>query len=142
MLLSLVTAHDFDSIYYRKSIIIAFKETGFRTTFFSNQGYNNSFIDFFSKEADTCCYLKGQPDNTDRIVYDCEFLELVSKELERGDRKLFIVLHTYGSHFNYRERYPAGMVFFKPDAPMDANAGNRNSLLNAYDNTIRYTDYF
>lgn len=142
MLLSPITAHDFDSIYYRKSIITAFKEAGFRTAFFSNQSYNNSFIDFFGKEADTWCFLKEQPDNTDRIVYDCELLELVSRELECGDRKLFIVLHTYGSHFNYRERYPAGMAFFKPDAPIDANAGNRNPLLNAYDNTIRYTDYF
>lgn len=142
MLLSPVTAHDFDSIYYRKSIITAFKETGFRTAFFSNQGYNNSFIDFFGKEADTWCFLKGQSDNADRIVYDDELLELVSRELECGDQKLFIVLHTYGSHFNYRERYPARMAFFRPDTPMDANAGNRNSLLNAYDNTIRYTDYF
>ena len=100
MLLSPITAHDFDSIYYRKSIITAFKEAGFRTAFFSNQSYNNSFIDFFGKEADTWCFLKEQPDNTDRIVYDCELLELVSRELECGDRKLFIVLHTYGSHFN------------------------------------------
>lgn len=142
MLLSPLTAHNFDSIYYRKGIITAFKEAGFRTAFFSNQRYNNSFIDFFGKEADTWNFLREQPNNASRIVYDDELLELVSKELKCSDRKQFIVLHTYGSHFNYRERYPSGMAFFKPDIPMDANAGNRNSLLNAYDNTIRYTDYF
>lgn len=142
MLLSPITAHDYDSIYYRKSIITAFKEAGFRTAFFSNQRYNNSFIDFFGKEADTWNFLKEQTTNTNRIVYDNDLLELVSNELKSRDRKQFIVLHTYGSHFNYRERYPSEMAFFKPDNFMDATAENRNSLLNAYDNTIRYTDCF
>lgn len=53
MLLSPVSAQNFDSIYYRKSIITAFKEAGFQTAFFSNQRYNHSFIDFFGMEADT-----------------------------------------------------------------------------------------
>lgn len=142
MLLSSVTALDFDSIYYRKSIITAFKEAGFRTAFFSNQRYNHSFIDFFGKEADTCMFIKEDVAITDRIVYDDELLKLVEDKLRAGDQKLFIVLHTYGSHFNYQERYPPEMSFFRPDSPMDANAKNRNNLLNAYDNTIRYTDYF
>lgn len=45
---------------------------------------------------------------------------LVEKELEKGNRKQFIVLHTYGSHFNYRERYPKAAAFFLPDFPVDA----------------------
>ena len=35
-------------------------------------------------------------------------LKLVEQELAKGAKKQFIVLHTYGSHFNYRERYPSG----------------------------------
>ena len=31
---------------------------------------------------------------------------LVEKELEKGNRKQFIVLHTYGSHSITGERYP------------------------------------
>ena len=53
MLMSAVSAENFDSIYHQKGIITAFKEAGFKTAFFSNQRYNNSFIDFFGKEADT-----------------------------------------------------------------------------------------
>ena len=142
MPLSPITAYNFDSIYYQKGIITAFKEAGFRTAFFSNQRYNNSLIDFLGKEADTWNFLKERAINANHIVYDDELLELVSNELKSRDRKQFIVLHTYGSHFNYKERYPSEMAFFKPDTPMDATAKNRNSLLNAYDNTIRYTDYF
>ena len=35
MLMSSVTAHDFNSIYRQKGIITAFKEAGYRTAFFS-----------------------------------------------------------------------------------------------------------
>ena len=58
MLMSSVTAHDFNSIYRQKGIITAFKEAGYRTAFFSNQRYNHSFIDFFGKEADICDFIK------------------------------------------------------------------------------------
>ena len=56
-------------------------------------------------------------------------------------RKLFVVLHSYGSHFNYQERYPRSFAYFKPDSRSEAKSENRRDLLNAYDNTIRYTDY-
>lgn len=142
MLLSPITAADFDSVYYRKSIITAFKEAGFRTAFFSNQRYNNSFIDFFGKEADSYDFIKEDSVNAGRIVYDDELLKLVNGELSKGGEKVFIVLHTYGSHFNYRERYPDDMSFFKPDTQTEAKKENRENLINAYDNTIRYTDRF
>ena len=58
MLLSPVSASSFDSIYYQKGIITAFKEAGNQTAFFSNQRYNHSFIDFFGKEADTYDFIK------------------------------------------------------------------------------------
>ena len=52
------------------------------------------------------------------------------------------MLHTYGSHFNYRERYPSEDAFFLPDYPVEAEVKYRDNLVNAYDNTIRYTDGF
>lgn len=38
MLLSPVSAVDYDSLYYRKSIVTAFKEAGFHTAFFPIKG--------------------------------------------------------------------------------------------------------
>ena len=73
---------------------------------------------------------------------DDYLLALVQEELAKGNRKQFIVLHTYGSHFNYRERYPAEAAFFQPDSPADAEFKYRDNLINAYDNSIRYTDDF
>lgn len=142
MLLSAVAASNFDSIYYQKSILTAFKEAGYATAFFSNQRYNHSFIDFFGQEADRVEFVKEAGLKADANPSDDDLLALVREELSKGADKLFIVLHTYGSHFNYRERYPADMAYFKPDAPVDAKVKYRSNLINAYDNSIRYTDRF
>lgn len=140
MLLSAATAENYDCIYQQKGILSAFREAGFKTGFFSNQRRNHAFIDIFGMEAETWKFIKdGKP--TDKNVYDEELLPYVKQILKKKYKKLFIVLHTYGSHFNYRERYPKDFAYFLPDAPTEAKASNRPTLVNAYDNSIRYTDH-
>jgi glucan phosphoethanolaminetransferase (alkaline phosphatase superfamily) len=57
-------------------------------------------------EADEWKFIKEDaPEETN--ISDDELLKLVDKQLNDGHRKLFIVLHMYGSHFNYKERYPS-----------------------------------
>lgn len=141
MLLSAASAEDYDCLYRQKGIITAFKEAGFHTAFFSNQLPNHSFIDFLGMEADDWKFIKKDAPKGANISDD-ELLFLVEKELKAGHQKLFIVLHVYGSHFNYKERYPESMSVFKPDNLTDAKYENKEYLMNAYDNTIRYTDGF
>ena len=138
MLLSAVSAEDYDSIYHQKGVIAAFREAGYHTIFASNQRPNHSFIDFFGEEAHEVTFLKNEEES--KAHYDTELLQFVSKALKQGHRRLFIVLHTYGSHFNYNERYPKSEAIFLPDTPADAEYKNRPMLINAYDNTIRGTD--
>ena len=139
MLLSAADASNYDRIYRERSIITAFREAGFHTAFFSNQKPNHSFIDIFGMEANDWKFIKNGPQGASNTP-DEELLPLIAKKLSKGHKKLFIVIHTYGSHFNYRERYPASMAFFKPDNATEAKAVNRPQLINAYDNTIRQTD--
>ena len=137
MLLSHLSAEIFaDSVYNVKSIVTAFKEAGYRTAFFSNQRYNHSFIDRYAFEADTTLFIKEQDGGNH---YDHELAGLLSAELGRGDSLLFVVLHTYGSHFSYDDRYPAESAVFTPASPLEASAANKQALDNAYDNTIVYT---
>lgn len=141
MLMSAASAEDYNRIYREKGIITAFKEAGFHTVFISNQRPNRSFIDFFGKEADEWVFIK---ENLDRkaVVPDSDILPMLSDVLAKGRKKEFIVLHTYGSHFNYRERYSVSDAAFKPDDASEAKVSNRASLVNAYDNSIRSTDRF
>ena len=141
MLMSAASAVDYNRIYREKGIIQAFKEAGFHTTFISNQLPNHSFIDFFGKEADDWKFIK-QDSGEGRNTPDTEMQKMLSAILARKRQKEFIVLHSYGSHFNYRDRYPRSVAFFRPDDATEAKAANRSQLINAYDNTIRYTDTF
>ena len=109
MLLSAASAEDYDCLYRQKGIITAFKEAGFHTAFFSNQLPNHSFIDFLGMEADDWKFIKKDTPKGANISDD-ELLFLVEKELKAGHQKLFIVLHAYGSHFNYKERYTDGFL--------------------------------
>ncbi len=139
MLLSPVSAADYDSIYTRKGLLAAFREAGFHTVFLSNQLPNHSFIDFFGQQANEWQFVKaGKPDAYDG--YDQRLLPLVDSVLACKRQKQLIVLHTYGSHFEYRKRYPHSEAAFFPDDASDAKPQNRAELVNAYDNTILQTD--
>lgn len=139
MLLTAATADDHDRLYHEKGILAAFGEAGFHTAFFSNQLPNHSYIDFLGEEAHDVRFIKKG--KSAKLFYDVELLPYVKSELARGYRKLFIVLHMYGSHFNYRDRYARSRALFLPDTPTEAEPANRPQLLNAYDNTIVETDY-
>ncbi|MDE5628356.1 MAG: lipid A phosphoethanolamine transferase [Muribaculaceae bacterium] len=128
-----------DSIYCSKSIINAFKEAGYKTAWISNQQRNHSFIDFFGSEADYSKFLKDD----ELTHYDAELCGEMRKFIDSqadSTQNIFIVLHSYGSHFNYRERYPAEYNKYMPDDSTEASKENRDGLINAYDNTILYTD--
>ena len=141
MLLTSASASDYSALYREKGIIAAFKEAGFHTSFISNQLPNHSFIDFLGMEADSCLFIKEAERAKDNVS-DMELLPIVKGILEKGRKKEFIVLHTYGSHFKYNERYPRNMAHFLPDNESQAKYENRQQLVNAYDNTIRFTDKF
>lgn len=126
-----------DSLNRCKSIITAFKEAGYATAWLSNQHRNHSYIDAFGEEADRCSFLYDDGHNH----YDGDLAAMLKDEVERaGSRPLFVVLHSYGSHFNYSDRYPAGADYFKAGGSDEVEASNRTALINAYDNSIRYTD--
>lgn len=151
MLLSQASASDFERLFHEKGILQAFREAGFHTVFLSNQRPNHSFIDFLGEQADQWLFLKtgdanpagrelAEAPGKDGNYYDADLLPILDKILGRKRKKEFIVLHTYGSHFNYMDRYPRQMAHFQPDTHCEAKKENRPDLINAYDNTIRYTD--
>ena len=142
IMLSATSAIDHEQIYREKSIITAFKEAGFRTLYFSNQVPNRSLIDYFSEEADHridispregTLYTDNRPDG--------ELLPHLRRAIDTTQQNLFIVIHTYGSHFDYRKRYPDNFSYFTPDRFTAVDSKNRTALRNAYDNSVRYTDY-
>lgn len=138
ILLSLAEADNYDILYHTKGIMQAFREAGYHTVYLSNQQRNHSFIDFLGEQADDCLFLRdSHPDN----AYDTDLLVPLAQKLARQKgKRTFIVLHTYGSHFSYADRYPDFMRDFKNDQYDGAKRQYRPQLINAYDNSICQTD--
>ena len=138
MLLSNLRADNFgDSVYRVKSIFEVFNEVGVRTLFLSNQAENHSYIDFFSSQADECRRLCDDG----ALHHDHELLGQLRQYLDScSSSRVFVTMHTYGSHYCYHERYTSDFRRFTPDDATVATARNRADLLNAYDNSILYTD--
>lgn len=134
MLLTPLSAETFDSLNNYKSIITAFKEAGFQTYWLTNQPPNGAYNEHMGYEADTSVVMKYVP--------DVELVAEADKLLEKSDpnRSRLIVLHTYGAHFPYDERYKGYKPTFVPDGPVIANKANKKRLVNAYDNAIVASD--
>lgn len=141
LMLSPLTPEAFgDSISRVKSVISAFSEAGYRTAFFSNQDRNHADIDRFGLEADTTVFMHDRLRHGEPHTCDLELAQMLNDELARTDDSELIVLHTYGSHFAYDERYDKTFRQFTPDAPCRTGRHNRPVLVNAYDNTVLQTD--
>ncbi len=133
LMLSPADARNFNDTYQQKSLISAFRQAGFHTSFLSNQSRNGSLTEFFANEANYTYY-----SNTHR--HDETMLPRVDSLLKLDKPKQLILLHTYGSHFNYCERYPNDCRLFTPDHIQGIAPQNRQTLVNAYDNSIVATD--
>lgn len=125
-----------DSIYNVKGVIDAFGEAGFATAWISNQERNGALIDFFGEQADSVLFLTDDR----RHHRDMETAQALESFINDHEGETFATIHTYGSHFNYRDRIPEGFGLYFPDNATEARKENRSQLINAYDNSIIYTD--
>lgn len=144
IILSGVDAENYKDLYHQKGIFEAFKETGFTTICLSNQVENASFIEYFYKQADIYENLKS-PENLAKNSPnppDEELTKLMEQKIAENSGDLFIVLHPYGSHFNYMDRYPDNFKRYMPDNVTNVSEAQKEKMVNAYDNSIFYTDYF
>lgn len=131
------------------SVLDAFKEAGFKTYWLTTQapfGKDDAGISMVLAQADEVRSVS--PEGWRTGVYDGDLLPWVDEILAKpGEPRQLIVLHTRGSHAQYSLRYPPAFEHFRPAAPTDEaidpwDAGQVGTLVNAYDNSVRYTDWF
>lgn len=138
ILLSPATADNYSVLYHSKGLLAAFNEAGYRTAFVSNEPRNNSFNDRLGEQAQEVLFLRDKYSGT---PMDSLLLPEVQRILGSTQGNLMLVVHSYGSHSTYSDRYLPQQAHFRPDKVIKATRANRDILINAYDNTIRYTDY-
>jgi lipid A ethanolaminephosphotransferase len=87
---------------------------------------------------------KNSPFCNDRRCLDEVMLEDLQAYIDGLEDNALIVLHSDGSHGpEYFDRYPESMERFKPVCRTNQlSSCSTEELVNVYDNTILYTDYF
>jgi glucan phosphoethanolaminetransferase (alkaline phosphatase superfamily) len=132
-----------DRAYSEKSFISIFESCGFTTYWFANQTPDYSY-DRIAKSVDY--YIPTSIRNdvySDKRWTDKNILEQLYRAEDNNISQKLIVMHTIGSHWYYNYRYPIEFERFKPT--VDSRSINSNSseqIVNAYDNTVLFTDYF
>ena len=135
LILSSVATDEHNELYRRKGLPALFNEAGFDTWFISNQSRQGAMIDHLAHDAKHLIYIRSPR-------HDTQLLDEMRKAIEKStSRKLFFILHCYGSHFSYHQRYPREFAYFQPDNDVAIAKQHRPMLVNAYDNSVRYTDY-
>ena len=85
----------------------------------------------------------GPPELCPKECYDAVLLEGLPDMLKRAERDTVLVLHQKGSHGpSYHLRYPPRFEAFKPVCHTNLlETCTPQEIINAYDNTILYTDH-
>lgn len=135
MILSSVHTSQHKELYRRKGLPTLFNEAGFTTYFLSCQSPQGAMIDHLASDAHHIIYM-------DAPRLDMQLVNTMRLALAKDNSpKLLFILHCYGSHFSYHQRYPQEFAHFTPDDDVAIHRKNREMICNAYDNSIRYTDY-
>ncbi len=94
-----------------------------------------NYQSFRAPETNTIC---------DPECRDVGMLVGLQEYIDRQEKDVLIVLHQMGSHGPaYYKRYPKSFEKFKPVCESnELSECTRDEIVNAYDNTILYTDYF
>ena len=139
-----------NSVFSERSLVSAFKEAGFTTYWLSTQapvGLFDAPIAMYAKESDHLAYF-NKGGGLGLTPPDGVMIDSLKRDLATAsEARQLIVIHTLGSHYDYRFRYPPAFDIFKPSPSADEpgslhDAAFRIKLDNAYDNSILYTDYF
>ena len=140
---------NFNKALTEKSIISIFKTLGFTTSWIGNQGAFGFYETTYASNILESDYHLIQDDLAKVFklskldVYDEHILPILDNRLKEIKGNHFIVLHLYGSHWNFSKRYPAsfGHEFLPICEVAHANQCPSESLKNLYHNTIVYSDY-
>lgn len=129
--------------YSYASFISNFRSAGFYSAWISNQDLGRPYASFIY-EADTAVFANA---NKSVFVFDRwtddALYPYVDAVLQRNSARNLMVLHTIGSHWYYNNHVPESMPAFIPitsDRVITDNTAEE--VLNSYDNTALYLDYF
>jgi glucan phosphoethanolaminetransferase (alkaline phosphatase superfamily) len=125
------------------SFIPIFKSCGYKTAWITNQDAANTYVEFM-KECDTIMYCHPEKSVYNYNMWlDEDILPLAKMTLDKKAPNNLLILHTIGSHWYYNNHFSKPFEVFKPTTSSRIiTQCSRAEIINSYDNTVVYTDYF
>jgi glucan phosphoethanolaminetransferase (alkaline phosphatase superfamily) len=147
-LLSRHTAINLDKASEETSILSIFTMLGYRTNWIGTQSlmkYLTNINQLTIYDEANFAIIPGGSALFKMNDYDEKMLPYIKNLLTSNDKQLLVV-HTSGSHWDYSARYPKEFQKFIPGcdsiAKSDPSTCDIKGLINNYDNSILYTDFF
>lgn len=128
------------------SLIAVFKRAGFKTFWLSNQEPLKVPTKPIATIADEQYFVSNDFHGVTVNRHDGLLLPKVIKALNNEADHKVIFVHLMGSHLKYKNRFPASKAVFLGDnttgeAYTKELSNSQLGYINAYDNSIHYTDY-
>jgi glucan phosphoethanolaminetransferase (alkaline phosphatase superfamily) len=146
-LLSRHNEADLDKAKSETGLLSVLTNLGYNTTWVSTQ----SIMKYYTQNESTIydevnfSLIPGGSVLYAMNAHDELMLPYIEKLIEQ-EGKNFITAQLSGSHWNYASRYPEEFTKFTPvqkkNAKIDQSSCSREELINSYDNSILYTDFF
>ncbi|MEZ9777040.1 phosphoethanolamine transferase [Vibrio sp. 10N.261.54.A5] len=134
--------YDRDKAYNQDNVVDIMNRAGIHSIWREHDGGDKAVahrikeMTLVAKDSDPLC-------NND-VCYDTAMLENFEQDTQDLKQDSIIFYHISGSHGpTYFERYPEDHKKFVPDCPRsDIENCTKEQVVNTYDNTILYTDFF
>jgi len=126
-----------------RNVFSVLKNEGFTSDLYSMQSeawfYNQTRAEDYSLRED----IAAEKRNVGKPIDDMLLVDEVKDSIaNHPDGKHLIILHTKGSHYLYSERYPRSFARYQPECMGIDDSCSTEEMINAYDNSLLYTDYF
>lgn len=118
------------------------KQAGYTTYWISNQAK----VGIFDTATTVLAYRADHQTFLNSDISSASFDEVLIPELStvlNSNEKQLIILHLMGSHHIYEKRYPTSFPAYSgKEGPLNGYSNASASIINAYDTSILYTDFF
>ncbi|TCV95523.1 kdo(2)-lipid A phosphoethanolamine 7''-transferase [Biostraticola tofi] len=126
-----------------QNVFAVMRKLGFTSELFAMQSevwfYNNTDVNNFSFRET----IASEKRNDGKAVDDMLLVGELKESLARYPKgKHLVILHTKGSHYLYSQRYPRSFARYQPECVGVDESCTRDQLINAFDNSVLYTDTF
>lgn len=143
-MLSMARGKYLELFYDKGSILTAAKEAGYQTYWLSNQmilGISDTETSVIALDAD---YTKFINSDWKTASLDGNLLPHIQKAVDQPHDKKMLIVHMLGNHFKYENRYDKTETYFFDDNFLFPSylKEKHKTLINHYDNSIRYSDQF